>query len=559
MEVVRTAWTLGIAVVAGRFAVGQETERVSVDSSGAEGNGGAESPSISANGNIVAFDSFATNFVVGDTNGKSDIFVHDRSTGVTERVSVDSFGAEGDGNSYAPAISADGRIVVFQSSADNLVAGDSNGFQDVFLHDRTTGVTERMSIDSFGAEANGWSQLPTLTPDGQIVVFTSNASNLITGDSNGTRDVFVHDRSTGTTERISVGSSGAAANGVSDEASISADGQIVAFYSEASNLVAGDTNGKPDIFVHDRSTGITERVSVSSSGTQGDNLSGEPSISADGGFVAFESTSTNLVAGDTNGIYDVFVHDRATGGTERVSIDSSGNQGQGGSGSFFPTITADGGIVAFESQCTNLVTNDNNQKNDVFQHDRSTGVTERVSVSSSGTESNGSSGILQSPMSVDGGVVAFTSWGSNLVPGDTNGTFDVFVRDSCSTVATWSIYGAGFPGTSGVPAFTSRQNPMFGATITLDLANSYGNSTVGLLFIGFQRADIPSSRGGDLLVAPSLVIPITLSYGADSFTGNIPNDRSLCGIAIDLQAIELDPGAAKGVSFTQGLELVLGR
>ena len=536
----------------------QETTRVSVDSSGVKGNDASGDATISADGQIVAFGSTASNLVAGDTNGISDIFVHDRSTGFTERASVDSSGAEGNGSSYSPSISADGRIVAFMSYARNLVAGDTNGVYDVFVYDRSTGLTERVSVDSSGAEGNGVSGDPAISADGQVVVFMSNASNLVSGDTNGKRDAFVHDRATGITERVSVDSSGAEGNRTSDSPAISADGRVVSFISNSTNLVAGDTNVAWDTFVHDRASGITQRVSVDSSGAEGNDASDSPAMSADGQIVAFRSYASNLVAGDVNGCPDVFVHDRSTGLTERVSVDSFGAEGNGSSGHFVVSqfITADGRIVAFVSDATNLVIGDTNGWSDVFVHDRLTGTTECVSVSSSREQENW---LSENPtISADGLVVAFDSNSSNLVDSDTNGVWDVFVHDLCSTPASWSNYGAGFPGTNGVPAFTSQQNPVIGTTITLDLANSYGNPTVGLLFIGFQQTIIPTNWGGDLLVLPVLTIPITFSYGGDTFTGDIPDDPALCGVAVDLQAIESDPGAAKGVSFTPGLELVMG-
>src|SRR5437016_8015596 len=243
----------------------------------------------------------------------------------TERVSVASGGTEGNGASLSSALSADGRFVAFVSAATDLVAADTNGVSDVFVHDRQTGATERVSVASGGAEGNGSSGLigfafpPALSADGRFIAFVSFATNLVAGDTNGATDVFVHDRQTGTTERVSVASGGTQSNAASLGSALSADGRFVAFQSDATNLVAGDTNGATDVFVRDRQTGMTERVSVASDGTQANNVSSYPALSADGRFVAFESDATNLVAGDTNGATDVFVHDRQTGATERVS------------------------------------------------------------------------------------------------------------------------------------------------------------------------------------------------------------------------------------------------
>src|SRR5439155_1754636 len=209
---------------------------------------------------------------------------------------------------FPPALSADGRFVAFVSFATNLVAGDTNGATDVFVHDRQTGTTERVSVASDGTQGNAASAGAALSADGRFVAFHSYATNLVAGDTNGATDVFVHDRQTGTTERVSVSSGGTEGNGFSAAPALSADGRFVAFHNTATNLVAGDTNGKTDVFVHDRQTGTTERTSVASDATQGNGPSAGAALSADVGLVAFHGTATNLVAGDANGAYDVFVH-----------------------------------------------------------------------------------------------------------------------------------------------------------------------------------------------------------------------------------------------------------
>src|SRR5205814_1263965 len=197
----------------------------------------------SADGRFVAFAAWARNLAPGDTNGFGDVFVHDRGTGVTERLSVDGAGTEANDTIHQPAISADGRFVAFVSAATNLVPGDTNGLSDVFVHDRRTRRTERVSVDSAGTQADGASASPALSADGRFVAFSSSATNLVPGDTNGQADVFVHDRRTGTTERVSVDSAGTGANGWSERPSISADGRFVAFCSYATNLVPRDTNG----------------------------------------------------------------------------------------------------------------------------------------------------------------------------------------------------------------------------------------------------------------------------------------------------------------------------
>ena len=402
--------------------------RVSVSSSGKQGNGDSYYARISGNGRFVAFFSAASNLVSGDTNDAWDIFVHDRQTGTTSRVSVDSSGNEGNNFSSLFSISNDGRFVAFASSASNLVSGDTSFISDIFVHDRQTGVTSRVSVGSSGNEGNGDSYEPSISGDGRFVAFQSYASNLVSGDTNSRQDIFVHDRQTDTTSRVSVGSSGIQGNSDSEHPSISGDGRFVTFQSHASNLVSGDTNGTDDIFVHDLQTGTTSRVSVDSSGGQGNGSNFYPSISGDGRFVTFHSYASNLVSGDTNGIDDIFIHDRQTGATSRVSVDSSGTQGN--SSSRFPSISGDGRFVAFHSEASNLVSGDTNGREDIFVHDLQTGTTSRVSMGS-GNEGNG--GSLYPSISSDGRFVAFASWASNLVSGDSNSAGDIFVAEQAVT------------------------------------------------------------------------------------------------------------------------------
>jgi Tol biopolymer transport system component len=299
-----SAWAQSIAALA-------ETSRVSVASDGSQGNSHSRRPSISVDGRFLAFASEASNLVLDDTNGYADIFVHDRQTGQTSRVSVAADGAQANGESWNATIAADGRYVAFESRARNLVPGYINGAWNIFVHDRQTGQTSLVSVASDGTQGDCCSTQPSISADGQYVAFQSLAGNLVSGDTNGTEDIFVHDRQTGQTSRVSIASDGAQGNSDSRRPSISADGRHVAFDSRASNLVAGDINGTWDVFVHDRQTGQTSRVSVASDGTQGNSHSGGPSISADGRTVAFESWASTLVPGDTNNTSDIFVHERA--------------------------------------------------------------------------------------------------------------------------------------------------------------------------------------------------------------------------------------------------------
>ncbi|MCH8815339.1 MAG: PD40 domain-containing protein [Chloroflexi bacterium] len=408
----------------GEPAVG-DTTRVSVDSTGNEGNSNSIWPTISDDGRYVAFTSGAP-LVAGDTNAAGDVFVHDRQTGTTERVSVSTSGTEGDLTSFKSYISGDGRHVAFTSLAGNLVTGDTNGVQDIFVHDRQTGETTRLSVSTGGQEGNGDSERPGMSDDGRYVVFDSAASTLVADDTNGTPDVFVHDRQTGTTTRVSLDSQGAQGDGRSTHSAISGDGRYVVFDSWTTNLVTGDTNGVGDVFVHDLQTGATERVSLDSSGNQANGESRyPPALNEDGRYVAFTSVANNLVTGDTNVEDDVFLRDRQEGTTTRLSVHTSGAQADDNSRR--PTLAKDGRFVAFDSEATNLVSDGSNATMDVFVRDVLLGTTVRVSVDSQGGAPNSWS--AYGFMSDDAEFVSFMSDASNLVPADTNNGWDAFVHE----------------------------------------------------------------------------------------------------------------------------------
>lgn len=403
------------------------TVLVSVASDGTQTNSwSSELSGLSIDGSFAVFGSSADNLVIGDSNGFRDIFVHNLKTRQTERVSVATNGTQSNEDVMWPAISGDGRYVTFHSRASNLVSGDSNDWYDAFVHDRQTGETRRVSVSSNGAQADKGSGNTSISTDGRYVSFSSIATNLVGGDTNETMDIFVHDLSTNKTSLVSKASNGALGNGPSNMTAISATGRYVAFASFASNLVGGDTNGFYDVFVHDRQTGTTTRVSVASDGTQGNEISYEPSISGDGRYVSFWSEASNLVAGDTNGVMDIFVHDRQTSLTRRVSVASDGSQANGTSENH--SLSGDGRYIVFDSEADNLVSNDSNGYQDVFIHDLHTGKTRLVSVNAGRIQ--GELASLSPTISADGSQVIFSSSSTNLVSEDTNGQFDVFVT-SC--------------------------------------------------------------------------------------------------------------------------------
>jgi Tol biopolymer transport system component len=339
-----------------------------VGQSGQQGNGASIIPSISADGRYVAFISDATNLVAGDTNNSADIFVRDVVAGTTRRVSVGAGGVQANGDSGFPSVSRDGQHVAFHSVASNLVPGDTNGTFDVFVRDLPSNTTHRVSVGPAGVQGDDASTLPAISGNGRFVAFISDATNLVSDDNNGFREAFVRDRLTGTTQRVSVGPGGVEADNITvNRPAISANGRFVGFDSSASNLVPGDTNNLQDIFVRDLQAQTTSRVSVGAGGAESNGISISPKLSSDGRFVSFESDATNLVAADTNGTVDVFLTDRLVASTTRVSVGPGGLQANGSStGS---AISNDGAHVGFESNATNLVAGDTNGVMDVFVRD----------------------------------------------------------------------------------------------------------------------------------------------------------------------------------------------
>ncbi len=273
-------------------------------------------PRMAGNGRFVAFYSYMPLYEGtlpvsarppgGDTNRSSDVFVYDLQANLTDRVTHDSNGLLSNGDSFLPSLSDDGNMVAFYSYANNLVPGDLNAREDCFVKNRTTRSLIRINVDNNSNEANGPCQEPVISGNGRFVVFSSSASNLVSGDTNNAWDIFVYDLNTNVIARVSLSSEGIQANASSYAPDISDDGRFVVFQSKASNLVNDDKNGYFDIFLHDRQTGTTVRLSVPSSG-EANGHSYNPVISGDGRFIAFESLANNLVQNDTNNESDIFV------------------------------------------------------------------------------------------------------------------------------------------------------------------------------------------------------------------------------------------------------------
>ena len=526
------------------------TTRLSVSSTGAEAGSDSASPAMTPDGRYTIFQSFADNLVPGQAIGVGGIFLRDRSSGSTVLVSVDSAGHpanQGCGNSSA--ITPDGRYVAFSSFASNLAAGDTNGVSDIFVHDLVTGLTTRRSVSSSGGQGNNDSTDPAISADGRYVAFTSLATNLVPGDINFAYDVFVHDRVTGKTVLASVSSTGAHGSvlGSSYAPVISADGRWVAFPSLTTNLVPGDSNHACDVFVHDMLTGSTELDSVDSGGVQGNELSFPTAITPDGRFLAFHGAATNLVPGDTNGVWDVFVHDRVTGITERVSVDSNGSAAD--VDSFGAAISSDGRHVAFTSSATHLVPEDTNGWTDVFVHDRVSGSTERVSVDSAGMQ--GDYWAAAPAMSDDGRFVAFESASTNLVPGDTNGAADIFLRDR-QLPGPWSDLGHALAGTSGLPGLAGGGSLAAGSHDTIALSQARPLAPAWLV-TGLAEAGVPL-KGGLLVPEPLILLVIsTDASGAFSLPFVMPSGAP-AGIHLMSQAWIADAEAVHGFAASNAIQ-----
>lgn len=446
---------------------------VSNSPNGTVSYGESSEASISADGNYITFNSNGDNLVSNDANGCSDIFVYDVNSGKTMRVSVSSNGSESDSNSYESSISADGRYITFASYASNLVEGDSGYHSDIFVHDRNSKTTTRISVSSTGEEADGDSFAPSISGDGHYVVFLSKAYNLVNTTLSSNYygiHIFIHDMVSGTTENIPILNSSEFS--YYGQVSISSNGRYIIYKSgkgspvsaalsmdpmseedSYNDLPESENDPLPDydkVLVYDRITGITKNIGLSSSGEEANGDCYEPSISADGRYVTFSSFADNLVSGDNNQMSDIFIRDRLLGTTNRISVSSNGSETD--YDSYSSSISPDGTHVAFASWAANLVSGDTNNCADIFVRDLISGITKRISISYNGEESNGASynygdrftnSAFKPSLNNDGSLVAFSSYATNLVPFDSNGYSDVFLY--CPVTNFYTVYGEIIP------------------------------------------------------------------------------------------------------------------
>jgi hypothetical protein len=521
--------------------------RVSVSSSGVQGNGDSMSACMSADGRFVAFISSATNLVAGDTNGQPDVFVHDRAYGTTVIESVSSLRVASNGASFAPVLSADGRILAFETLGSTLFPDDNNSARDIVLRDRVSGFARRASSTWDGAPSNGDSREPTISEGGEFVAFASAGNNMVPGDNNSVSDAFIYDVGTGTSARFSTDNGALRPSGDFYNATTSPTGRFVAFESGAATLIPDDTNNATDVFLRDREAGITARVSLATGGGQCNASSWDPCITGDGRHVGFTSNGSNLTPQGGYGPHNVYVHDRTTQVTVLASLWNNGVPADNGAGgaslssdarfvtfwaragnwglssnaqiyvrdrllgrtelvsqasngaagdleSYWPNITPDGRYVVFESRSSNLTTGDAWNTSDIFRYDRATGQMRRLTPGNV-ADSYGAT------VSEDGRFVAFQSLAA-LVPSDNNGTWDVYVADltqNTFVLASATQSGAIANGPSDQPylasngsavVFVSSATNMLGGTLS-NLTRIYVRDLVG----GGLRVESVSNAG----------------------------------------------------------------
>jgi hypothetical protein len=488
------------------------------------GNAYSDNPAISSDGRYVAFASDSTNLgTVADTNGVRDIFLYDNQNATVRRINLSQQGVQANGASNHPAISSDGRYVAFASEATNLIVGDTNGFSDIFVVDSITGTIARESVTTAGGQANGSNFKPSISADGRYVVFESSATNLVSpATAVGVTHLYLRDRTAATTTLVdrATGVAGAVGNGGSLQASISANGRYVAFASDATNLVAGDTNSKRDIFVRDLTAATTIRVSVSTAGTEGNAASRAPSISATGRFIAFGSEASNLVAGDTNAVSDIFVYDRDvnnsgtfdTGGnvaTRRVSVSSAGAQAADPSGASFhlgsvnPSISSDGRYVTFASLADNLAVGDSGgQTQNLYLTNAGNGAYATAPAIS--LVGGGGSGATATATVFGGFVVAVTI--TNPGSGYTSAPTVVFDNTgtggngaAATAFANPNGYVTGPDANDAVDVFVVDRD--VAATGTYDTPGNIATSMVSVNRFGYQTQQllgVPSSAASDI-------------------------------------------------------------
>jgi Tol biopolymer transport system component len=548
----------------------QVVTRVSTAPGGAQVAGVSSAPASAGDYRVQVFVSNASTLVAGDTNGFNDVFLKDPDTGVVTLVSRGLGGAPANGASRAPSLSGDTTWVAFESDASNLVAGDTNGATDVFVWERFTGVIERVSVGALG-EGNDYSFEPSISLDGSVVAFTSKATNLVASDTNSVLDVFVRFRASGLTKRVQAGT--LQPNSHSRRGKLSGSGGELAFDSDATNLVAGDGNGASDVFVADTNTGAIVLASAGPSGGSANGASRAPAMSTSGVMVVFESDASNLTAGDTNGLTDVYAYNVPSQSLTRVSLRADSGEPSGRS--FAPGVSGNGAHVAYCSDASDILPGDTNASTDVyFTIIGSPGTSEIVSRGATATCGNGAS---RAPaLDWFGEHVAFESTASNLIAGDTNGQSDVYLR---YRVTRWFAYCASGTTTNGctatISAYGAASVSSAAQPFTITASQVEGQRS-GLIFYSAGATMLPWGTGGTSFLC--LAAPTQRSVAANSggtsgtCTGTLSLDFNAwmqsqpsalgspftAGDWLYAQAWFRDPGVVKKTSLSNALTFELG-
>jgi Tol biopolymer transport system component len=396
---------------------------------GSTGDSDSYEACVTPNGRLVFFCSQASDLVADPGNDNGDIFVRDMKTGITSLVSANVDGDEGDDGSWYPAASNNGRYVVFESDATDLVEGDDEARADVFLADRKSGEIRRISEaeDGTGGDDNSEVYGASMSGNGRWIVFYSGATNLTDDGSAGSQQVFLYDRVKRALRRLSSTDAGGPGDGGSREPSVSANGRFVAFESSATDIPDAVANGRQNIFLCDTRTDAIERVSRGLLDADPTGDSYEAAVSNNGRAVAFFSDANNLVAGDTNGLFDTFLVDPSAGTTTRISTGPEGAEGNGHS--WTPAVSASGKVVAFYSTATNLVSTPMDGNGQAYRWDAATGALTLLSVNADGESGTGYTYLFAPSLSSNGRWLAVASGATNLVDGitDTNTGYDDYV------------------------------------------------------------------------------------------------------------------------------------
>ena len=565
---IQTAVFLAAFSLAGNAS---ETVRVSVTAQGGQLGSDSSNGNIASGGRYVAFETRAENVGPPDSNMLSDVYWKDRATGELRLVSMNpNTGTTGNQGSYGPSISGNGQRVAFVSEASDLVPGDTNGNADIFVADLVSDQLVRVNVSSSGAQASGFSDTPSISSEGRYVAFMSYDSNLVPSDTNGAADIFIHDLTTGSTELVTIGVGGAQLNGSSFLPSVSAGGRFVAFWSDATNAVPGDTNSVSDVFVRDRLLGTTRRVSETATGQQLAQASQTPSISADGTLVAF-STEANLFSLDANNGPDVALKDLGTGELVGLSWAFWNPTRAADLPSRLRSISSNGRYVIFSSVSSQIVLTDTNNVRDVFRYDHLTGAREIMSMADSGAASNNSSGAHGVS---DAGEVLFSSAATNLVAADTNGSFDMFVRNLGPDFPT--LYCSGKLNSAGcVPflAFAGVASASSAAPFTVE-GHDFLQNEAGLLIYTVHGPWGLNFHGGKLCIKTPFVrwLPIKQAQGGAGACGGIlkrnfnariqsgADPQLTAGRVVNAQWIQRDPAdpAGFGDGLSNGIQFTIG-